>query len=271
MSFIATRDGIALHCCSWGEGEPVLFVHSAGVSSRLWDYQLPAFAQRGFRAIAYDRRGHGLSERVGHGYDYDTLADDLAAVVAALDLKGATLVGHSMGCGEIVRYLTRHGSARVARIVLIGTTTPLMRQAPDNPSGIPQAAIEAMRADWCEDYPRWIAQNAAPFFVAETSRAMLHWGVDLLLQTPLPVALACNHAVMTEDFRTELKEIAVPALIVHGDQDASAPLALTGEPTASLLPRARLAVYRGAPHGLPFTHTSRLNADIVEFIGRQTG
>jgi non-heme chloroperoxidase len=265
--FIETRDGTRLHWCAWGRGAPVLFVHSWAMETRMWDYQFAALADRGLRCVGYDRRGHGRSDVAATGYDYDTLADDLAQVVEALDLSDVTLVGHSMGAGEIVRYLTRHGSGRVKRIALLAPTTPLLRQTPDNPQGFPAEALEAMRAQWRRDFPKWVADNTAPFFTPETSPELIKWGIDLLLRISLPVAIECNRAVTGTDFRAELRRIEVPTLLLHGDTDASAPLALTGRPTAALIPDCTLKIYEGAPHGLMYTHMARVNADLAAFAG----
>jgi pimeloyl-ACP methyl ester carboxylesterase len=198
-------------------------------------------------------------------FDYDTLADDLAAVIDDRDLRGATLVGHSMAAGEIVRYLSRHGAGRVARIVLIAPTTPFVLQTPDNPDGVPNAMFEQTRAQLAADLPGWLADNADPFFVPETSPAMRAWVLSLSLQCSIVAALGCNHAFCETDFRPELPKISVPTLVIHGDKDASTPLELTGRKTAKLIPGAELKVYQGAPHGLMFTHTERLNRDLIAF------
>ncbi|MBV8683620.1 MAG: alpha/beta hydrolase [Caulobacteraceae bacterium] len=265
--FAVAADGARLHVTAWGEGAPVLFLHNWAMQARMWDYQFAALAPHGLRCLGYDRRGHGRSDQSADGYDYDTLADDVAAVIEAQDLHGVTLVGHSMGAGEIVRYLTRHGGRRVKKIVLLAPTTPFLAQTPDNPSGLPLAAFEAMRTAWTVDFPGWVSQNAPAFFTPATSPALIDWAVRMMLEISLPVALACNRAVTETDFRAELAKIDTPCLVIHGDADVSAPLALTGAPTAALIPNRDLKVYEGAPHGLMFTHTERLNADLLQFIG----
>jgi len=264
--FVSTDDGTRLYCKTWGAGAPVVFVHSWAMSSDMWQYQTVELADRGLRCITYDRRGHGRSEQPSSGYDIGTLADDLARVIDAHELADVTLVGHSMGGGEIVRYLTRHGRERVARIVLLAPTTPCLQQSADNPDGVPPHAFEAVRAQWRQDFPKWVADNTRPFFVQETSEAMMRWGTDMLLRTSLPVAIECNRALTTADFRAEMRDITTPALIVHGDADASAPLPLTGAKSAKLLPNCELKVYPGAPHGLFITHATQVNADIMRFI-----
>ena len=263
--FAVARDGTRLQCSAWGEGAPVLFLHSWAMQARMWDYQFAALAPHGLRCLGFDRRGHGLSDQPADGYDYDTFADDLAAVIEAQDLRDVTLVGHSMGAGEAVRYLTRHGSGRVKRLALLAPTTPFLTRTPDNPAGLPAAAFEAMRAAWMADFPGWIAENSAAFFTPATSTALMDWAVRMMLEIPLPVALACNRAVAGTDFRAELARVDVPCLVIHGDADVSAPLALTGAPTAALIPGCQLKIYERAPHGLMFTHTDRLNADLLAF------
>lgn len=262
---VTADDGTQLYFKDWGAGLPVVFISSWSANADMWQYQMAPMAAAGFRCVAYDRRGHGRSGQPSTGFDYDTLADDLAAVIDDRDLRGATLVGHSMAAGEIVRYLSRHGAGRVARIVLIAPTTPFVLQTPDNPDGVPNAMFEQTRAQLAADLPGWLADNADPFFVPETSPAMRAWVLSLSLQCSIVAALGCNHAFCETDFRPELPKISVPTLVIHGDKDASTPLELTGRKTAKLIPGAELKVYQGAPHGLMFTHTERLNRDLIAF------
>lgn len=244
----------------------MLFLNSAGMTTQMWDYQMVAFADHGYRCIAFDRRGHGQSDRSLGGYDYDTFADDIAAVITALDLEKLTIVGHSMASGEMVRYLTRHGSGRVARMVMLAPTTPCLLKGADNPNGIPQPAFEALRDSWRKDYQRWVTENSLPFFVPETSPSMIQWVAGILMQCPLQIAIACNKAMTTTDFRKDLAKISLPTLVIQGDRDVSAPLALTGKPTAELIAGSQLKVYEGAPHGLMYTHMKMLTADILQFM-----
>lgn len=266
MPATKAADGTELFIKDWGRGSPLLFVHSAGVSNDVWQYQHAYFLGAGCRVVAYDRRGHGRSGPAAAGYDADTLADDLARVIDARDPQAATLIGHSMGCGEIVRYLARHGAAHIARIILVGTTTPFLLRTADNPAGIEGTVFEALRAGWRRDYPRWLAENARPFFVPEASQALLEWLLTDMYRTPVSVAIACNKTVTETDFRRDCQAIPVPALVVHGTKDVSAPIDLTARPTAALIPNSRLEIYDGAPHGVMFTHMDRLHADIEAFI-----
>ena len=265
MPFITAKDGAELYWHEWGVGAPILFLNGLGCGSRMWDYQMAAFADEGFRCIGFDRRGHGRSDQPARGYDFDTFADDVAALVDDLDLKNLTLIAHSMAGGEAVRYLTRHGSERVGRLVLIAPTTPMLLKTDDNPNGAPKANFEALWAQWKRDYPKWVDDNVAPFFIPETSPAMMRWGVDLL-QTSLPINLTCSRAMVQADFRAEMRRIEVPTLIIQGDRDRSTPIELTGKPSAELIPDCRLLVYPGAPHGLMFTHMDELNADVLRFM-----
>jgi non-heme chloroperoxidase len=217
--FIETADGTRLAFTDWGKGRPVVFVHAWALPSPMWDYQRTPLSQQGLRCIAYDRRGHGRSSLASGGYDCDTLADDLAALLAALELRDVTLVGHSFGCGEVVRYLTRHGSDRVAKVALVAPAgIPFVMKTADNPNGVPGERLELFRATIQQDFPKWLEDGKA-FFVADTSPALQNWGMNLMLTTPLWVAVECNRIMTSTDFRSELPRISVPTLIVHGDKD----------------------------------------------------
>jgi non-heme chloroperoxidase len=265
MPFIPAKDGAELYWREWGRGAPILFLNSLGCGSQMWDYQIPAFADEGFRCIGFDRRGHGRSNQPPRGYDFDTFADDVAQLIDNLDLSDLTLISHSIAGGEAVRYVTRHGRKRLSRLVLIAPTTPMLLKSGDNPDGAPKEAFELLWAQWRRDYPKWIADNVAPFFIPETSPAMMAWGASLL-QTSLPVVLACSRAMVQADFRAEMRSIDLPTLIIDGDRDRSAPIELTGKPSAELVPGCKLRIYPGAPHGLMFTHMEPLNADILRFM-----
>jgi len=265
LPFIAAKDGTALYYKDWGSGTNVVFLSSWGMNSDMWQYQMTPMVSHGFRCLAYDRRGHGRSAQPAHGYDYDTLADDLGALIEQLDLHEVTLVGHSMAGGEIVRYLSRLGAGRISRIVLVAPATPFLLKTPDNPDGVPKEVFDQVRAQLSSDYPKWLVDNARPFFVAETSQAMMNWVLGLMTLSSLKALLDCNQAFVETDFRAELPKIGVPTLIIQGDKDASTPLDLTGRKTAKLIPGAELKVYEGAPHGLMFTHIDRFNRDLIAF------
>ena len=266
MPFITTTDGTQLFWREWGEGAPLLFLNALGCGSQMWDYQIMAFAEQGLRCIGFDRRGHGRSDQPARGYDHDTFADDVAAFIEARDLSGVTLITHSMAGGEAVRYLSRHGGARIARLVLLAPMTPMLLKTDDNPGGAPREGFDALWAQWRRDYPKWVADATPPFFIPETSSAMLRWGGNLVMNIPLNVTFACSRAMVEEDFRAEMRRLEVPTLLIHGDRDRSAPIELTGKPSAALIPGCRFLVYEGAPHGLMYTHMDRLHADILRFV-----
>lgn len=264
--FIETRDRAALFYKDWGAGKPVVFVHGWALNSDMWQYQMVHLAGQGLRCIAFDQRGHGRSGDPGRGYEFDTLADDLAALIERLKLRDVALVGHSMGGGVIARYLTRHGAGRISRAAMLAPTMPFLLKTADNPDGVDRRLFDHLRAALAKDFPKWLADNARPFFAAETSPETIQWGIRMCLQTSLKAVLDCNLAVIETDFRAELRKLSVPTLVIHGDADASAPLALTGKKTAQLIPGSQLKVYEGAPHGLFITHQERLNRDLLAFI-----
>jgi len=266
--FIETSDGVKLAYTDWGAGKPVVFIHAWALPSAMWDYQIGALSEQGLRCIAYDRRGHGRSSKPGGGYDCDTLADDLSALLTQLDLHGVTLVSHSFGSAEVVRYLTRHGAGRIEKIVLIAPAAlPFVMKTSDNPNGIPAEQLEFFRTRVLQsDFPKWLEDGKKAFFVADTSPSLQDWIKELMLTTPLPVAIETNRQVTSTDVRKELPGITVPTLIIHGDKDVSAPIDMTGRPTAALIPNAQFKIYEGAPHGLFLTHKDRLNADLLSFI-----
>jgi pimeloyl-ACP methyl ester carboxylesterase len=258
---IDTSGRTNLYHRDWGTGKPVLFVHGWALNCDMWQYQMVHLAERGFRTIAYDNRGHGRSSDPGHGFDFDTLADDLASVIEQLDLRDAVLVGHSMGAGQVVRYLTRHGASRVHKALLLA---PSMKAA-DNPDGVGKQRLDKLRASLCADLPKWLAGAAPSFFTPETSPETVQWGIRMCLQTSLKTLVETNRADVETDFRAELQKISTKMLIIHGDRDHSAPLDLTGRWVAQLIRGSEFKVYEGAPHGLFITHMDRLNRDLVDF------
>lgn len=270
MPFIETADQTSLFVADWGSGPPVVFTHAWGLRSDQWDYQVPAFADAGLRCVMYDRRGHGRSDRPGTGYDIDTLADDLAAVIDHFGLHEVTLVCHSLGSKEGVRYLTRHGDSHIARLVLVGPTTPLLRRTADNPDGLDPALIDANYQAVAAGVPQWCAsfEAAGPYFGSSpgSSQGLIDWTIRMIVDTPSRVLLETFKINGAVDMRDELQKIQVPTLIVHGDQDASAPIELTGRKTAALISDATLLVYQGAGHGLYASDHDALNADVLAFI-----
>jgi non-heme chloroperoxidase len=271
MPFVETNDDVSLFYRDWGGGEPVVFCAAWALSSISLQYQMLGVVDSGRRAVAYDRRGHGRSDDPGRGYDYDTLGEDLASVLERLDLREVTLVAHSMGSGDAVRYLTRYGAGRVGRLVLLAPTTPFLLRTPDNRDGVDAELFEGSRNDWRRDFGRWILENEDPYFGAglpncDVSSLLRDWTRADMLATSLQAVIDFQRSASETDFREELTRLAVPTLVIQGDADASAPLALTGVRTAQLIPNCRLVVYENAPHGLYLTHRERLNRDLLAFI-----
>lgn len=252
----------------WGEGKPVVFLSGWALPCDFWQYQMTDLTALGFRCVAYDRRGHGQSDDPGAGYDFDTLADDLAHLLGSLSLNDVTLVAYSMGGGEAARYLARHGASRISRVVFASAITPFLMRTADNPEGVPEAALAGARGVMGQDFAKWVTDNNDAFWLDMVSPDMQAWGRGLMLQASLPALLALSKSMAETDFRPQLHTLPVPSLVIHGDKDRSAPLPLTGARTARLLPDAQLSIYEGAPHGLPLTHRERFNRDVVAFIGK---
>lgn len=263
MPHFPAPDGTELFYRDWGTGRPVVFVHGVLLSSDMWQYQMLHLTENGFRAVAYDRRGHGRSDDPGTGYGFDTLADDLAALLNTLDLTDVTLAGHSMGGGEIARYLNRHGSHRVSQIVLICSTVPKLDVDPEARA----ASLDRFRAS----YGQWVTENAALSFgdglpgcavpQLEQGQAIRDW-----MGVSLQAAVACTAANMRADFSTELSKITVPTLVLHGDHDVFAPLETCGQQSVGLIPGSRLVIYENAAHMPHLSHRERLNADLLAFV-----
>ena len=260
--FIETGDGAFLFCKEWGTGKPVLFLHSWAVHSDLWQYQMIDLSNQGIRCIAYDMRGHGRSSDPGSGYNFDNLADDLQTVIERFDLREACVVGHSVSCGVIVRYLLRHGSSRISRAVLVSPNMQL--KTDDDPQGSGRAASDQVRPPWIKDFPKWLGENARPFFVPETSQDMVQFAIDMCLQASLKALLDVHLADNGTDFRAALPKVQVPTLVIHGDRDLSVP-ADRGREVAKLIPGAEFRLYEGAPHGLMLTHIDRCTGDLLAF------
>ncbi|MFE3442655.1 alpha/beta fold hydrolase [Nocardia sp. NPDC059180] len=271
MPSVTTQDNVELFYNDWGGGSPVLFTHSWSLSSAMWVYQMTYLAERGLRCIAYDRRGHGRSEQTWEGYNFDTLADDMAAVIEHLDLRDLTLVGHSTGTGEVIRYLSQYGPEKVSRIVLVSTLTPMLRAADDYPQGIDGAFFDGMREKIRVDLPGWVDEVSGPFFGSDATGAsispsLIEWSKNDTRPVAVRSMLELSHTMSETDFRTELEKVSVPALIIHGGADAFNPVDLCGRGSADLIPFSQLRIYKDGPHGLHLTHMDQLNADLHAFI-----
>jgi non-heme chloroperoxidase len=265
-TFVQAKDGTDLYVQDWGTGRPVVLLAAWAFNSTVWGEHVADLTIRGFRCVAFDRRGHGRSDAPSGGYDLDTLADDIAVLFEQRDLRDAIIVAHSMGSIEAVRYLTRHGTRRVGKLVLVAPTTPFLRQTDDNRDAIPVAAIGAQNKAIAQDFAKWIAENEASFFASDTIPETRVWIKSMMLSTSLPVALACRRTISAADTRGDLGKLDLPTLILQGSEDASAPLPLTGAKTAKLIKGSRLVVYEGARHALVLTHRARFLNDVTAFI-----
>src|SRR6266545_3646747 len=276
MSTITVKDGTTIYYKDWGKGPVVTFSHGWPLSSDAWDGQILFLAQNGFRVVAHDRRGHGRSSQAWSGNDMDGYADDLAAVIEALDLKDATLVGHSTGGGEVTRYIGRHGTARVAGAVLIGAIPPLMLKTDANPGGTPIEAFDRLRAAVLADRSQFWRELSLPFYGYNRPGAKVSEGVreSFWLQSMMagfPASYFCIKAFSETDLTEDLKKFDVPTLILHGDDDQIVPIADSALLSSKIVKNAKLKVYKGSPHGMCTTHKDQANADLLEFIqsGRQ--
>ena len=259
--FIQTRSGARLFVRDWGEGAPVLLMAGWAMSSDLWATVMMRLAESGLRAISYDRRGHGRSSDPGP-MDYDTLADDLADVMDALDLRACTVVAHSGAGGEVVRAITRHGASRIGRVILVGATLPALMQSATNPGGVPAEALAAVRHQLRDDLDGWIAENAQPF-VPTASACTIAWLAAMVQGCSRRAIVDYQRTVVQSDFRAELARVDVPLTIVQGDLDVSAPPALCGERVLAIRPDAEYLLYENVAHGPMVTHALRLADDIA--------
>jgi non-heme chloroperoxidase len=268
---LTTSDGTLIHYKDWGEGPAVVFSHGWPLSSEAWEDQMFFLAARGFRVIAHDRRGHGQSSQPWQGNDMDTYADDLAALLEALELEQATLVGHSTGGGEVVRYIGRHGSERVARIVLVGAVPPQMLRTDANPGGLPIEIFDGIRAGVLADRSQYFKDLSLPFYGYNRPGAAVSEGVrDSFWRQGMLAGLPACHECIAQfsetDFSADLRKIDVPALFIHGSDDQMVPIDAASRAAVELVENASLLVYEGAPHGLPSTHKNQLNADLLTFL-----
>ncbi|WP_310483659.1 alpha/beta hydrolase [Chamaesiphon sp. VAR_48_metabat_403] len=272
MSTIATKDGTQIYYKDWGAGQPIVFSHGWPLSADAWESQMLFLADRGYRCIAHDRRGHGRSSQPWNGNDMDTYADDLAELLEHLDLNNATLIGHSTGGGEVARYIGRHGAARVAKAALISAVPPLMLKTERNPDGLPIEVFDGIRTGSLANRAQLYQDIASgPFFGFNRPGAKISQGaIDSFwfqgMQAGHKNTFDCIKAFSETDFTEDLKKIDVPTLIVHGDDDQVVPITAAAIAAAKLVKNATLKIYPGAPHGLPDTHKDLLNADLLSFL-----
>ena len=271
MQTVLTADGTELYVKDWGVGRPVILMHGWPLSADSWDDQAMAIADAGYRAIAYDRRGFGRSSQPWSGYDYDTLSDDLASVMAHTDAHDATLVGFSMGGGEVARYMSRHGGKSVSQAILVSSILPYRLKTADNPNGSPPEAFAETARALTEDRPEFLGRFFRDFFGVNllsqpVSDELLQWARSVAMQASLKATLDCLKAFSTTDFRSELECFRVPTLFIHGTEDLTVPIDASSRPAAQAITPAKLLAYDDAPHGLWATHKERLSSDIIEFL-----
>lgn len=261
---IETRDGQRLFTVDKGAGRPIVFIHGWTLSSAIWRTQTDWLAAQGLRAIAYDRRGHGQSSKPDSGYDYEALTSDLATVLERLDLKDVVLVGHSMAAGEVVRYLARHGGARVGRVMLVAPTTPYAFKTDDNPQGVDRAIYDKMVAALQTDRYGYLAAGAPGLLGRNVEPELVKWAMEIALQAAPQAQIGCLRALSETDFRPELEAVTVPTLIVYGTAD-SALTPLNARRTRAGIAGSRIEIYEGAPHALFVTEADRFNRDLLQF------
>ena len=273
MHHVKTTDQTKLYVKDWGTGRPVILLHGWPLSSDSWDDQAMAIAEAGFRAISYDRRGFGRSSQPWSGYDYDVLADDLAAVIEQTGAQDAMLVGFSMGGGEVARYMSRHAGKSVVKAVLVSSVVPFMLKTDNNPDGTEQAAFDKMAQAMKEDRAQFFAGFFKDFFGVSlvshpVSTELLEWARSVSMQASLKATLECAKSFATTDFRSDLAAFNIPTLIIHGTQDKIVPIDAAGRAAANGIAQSRLIEYDGAPHGLFATEKVRLTKDLLDFLGR---
>ena len=271
MQYVTTPDQTKLYVKDWGAGRPVILMSGWPLSSDSWDDQAMALANSGLRTIAYDRRGFGRSSQPWSGYDYDTLADDLAAVIDQTGAKDAVLVGFSMGGGEVARYMSRHGGKSVSQAVLVSSVVPYMLKTSDNPDGTDQAVFDKMAEGMKEDRAKFFAGFFKDFFGVNllshpASAELMEWARSQAMQASLKATLACAKSFASTDFRPDLAAFNVPTLIIHGSDDKTVPIDAAGRAAARGIAQATLIEYEGAPHGLFATEKGRLTLDLLQFL-----
>jgi len=271
MSTITTKDGTEIYYKDWGTGPAVMFSHGWPLNADAWDGQMLFLVQNGFRAIAHDRRGHGRSSQPSYGNDMDSYADDLAAVMEALNVRDVTLVGHSTGGGEVARYIGRHGTARIARAVLIAAVPPFLLKTPANPEGLPIELFNGLRASLFNDRAQFYRDFAIQFYGANRADAKVSQGIlDQFwiwsMQSGLLNSYECIKAFSETDFTEDLKHFDVPTLLLHGEDDQIVPIRDSSMKSARLIKGAKDVYYPGAPHGLTSTHQNQINAELLQFL-----
>jgi non-heme chloroperoxidase len=273
MATITIKDGTQIYFKDWGTGQPIVFSHGWPLSADAWEDQMMFLADRGYRCIAHDRRGHGRSSQPWNGNEMDTYADDLAALVEALDLRDAIHIGHSTGGGEVARYIGRHGTKRVSKAVLMSAVPPLMLKTPANPGGLPMEAFDQLRAAVQADRAQFFEDLTAPFYGANRTGAKVSQGLRNFfwlqgMQCGIKASYDCIKAFSETDFTEDLKKFDVPTLILHGDDDQIVPIGASALLSSKLVKGATLKVIPGAPHGMASTLKDQINAELLAFVQR---
>ncbi|WP_459548472.1 alpha/beta fold hydrolase [Nocardia sp. X0981] len=275
MPVCTTRDDVKIYYKDWGHGRPVVFLHGWPLDADAWDEQMKFVADRGYRGIAHDRRGHGRSDQPWRGYDFDTFADDLNDLITGLDLRDVTLVAHSMGGGELARYIGRHGTGRVHSAVLLSAIPPLMIQKENNPEGVPEKVFEEIRTGILNERSQFWKDTSEVFFGANRPGNRVTPGNRdafwfMAMHESIEAGVKCVDAFAYTDFTEDLRKFDVPTLIVHGDDDQVVPLEATGRKAAQLIPEATLKVYEGSSHGIALVpgDKERFDDDLLEFLDR---
>ncbi|MXV44051.1 alpha/beta fold hydrolase [Saccharibacter sp. 17.LH.SD] len=271
MPFVYTSDGTALHVRDMGRGRPVILIHGWPLNGDMWSFQIPALLDAGYRVITYDRRGFGLSDHAATGYDYDTLSDDLDAIVKELNLRDATLIGFSMGGGEVARYIARHGHDRIKQAGFIGAVPPFLLKTKDNPDGIDSEIFEEIKTQIRIDRFAFLRSFAPTFYGQkeagdDVSNGVLDWTFLMASQASPVATLACVDAWSKTDFRPDLASLKIPSIVVHGAADETVPVTVSGRLTAQALSKSTYKEYDGAGHGLFVTFAHRLNQDLLSFL-----
>jgi non-heme chloroperoxidase len=271
MPTIITKDNTQIYYKDWGSGQPVLFSHGWPLNADAWESQMLFLASHGYRCIAHDRRGHGRSSQPWNGNEMDTYADDLAELIEALNVKGATLIGHSTGGGEVARYIGRHGTSRVDKVVLLGSVTPLMLKTDANPGGLPIDAFDDIRAGVNAGRSQFFQDLTTPFYGANREAHKVTQGMRdafwfQAMQGGLKNELDSIKAFSETDFTGDLKKFDVPTLIIHGDDDQIVPIKASAMIAAKLIKNSTLKIYPGGSHGLADTHKDQLNTDLLDFL-----
>jgi non-heme chloroperoxidase len=271
MSTIKTRDGTEIFYKDWGSGQPIVFSHGWPLSGDAWDAQMMFFGERGYRVIAHDRRGHGRSTQTWTGNDMDTYADDLAALIEELNLRDIIIIGHSTGGGEVTRYIGRHGTQRVAKIVLVGAIPPLMLKTEANPNGLPIEVFDDLRKSTYENRSQFFYDLSIPFYSYNRDGAKVSEGIRMNfwlqgMQAGIKPAYDCIKQFSETDLTEDLKKFDVPTLILHGDDDQIVPIVASAMISSKIVPNATLKVYPGSPHGLAQVQADRFNNDVLTFI-----